>query len=144
MYEENISATPDAGQGINPDLQRTADVAEKHLKNLTDVADIQKVYGQTIQQDGRTILPTAEVFAVSGFGSGFGRGSGEQGDGSGGGLGGGGRSFSRPVAVIVAGPEGVEVKPVMDITKIALTALTAFGFMWATIGRMARRPRMEE
>jgi uncharacterized spore protein YtfJ len=144
MYEENISATPDPSQGINPDLQRTSEVAEKNLENLTQVADVQKAYGEAIQQNGRTIIPTAEVLAVAGFGSGFGRGTSQENGGSGGGLGGGGRSFSRPVAVIVAGPEGVEVKPVLDVSKIALTALTAFGFMIATIGRMQRGPRSEE
>jgi hypothetical protein len=35
--------------------------------------------------------------------------------------------MGRPVAVIVVGPDGVEVKPVFDITKLAITALGAFG-----------------
>ncbi len=144
MYEENISATPESSEGSNVDFKRAADVIDKNIGELSGVADIQKVYGQSIQQDGRTIIPTAEVFAVAGFGGGFGSSTAKENGGSGGGFGGGGRSFSRPVAVIVAGPEGVEVKPVFDITKIALTGLTAFGFMWATIGRMTRRPRMDE
>jgi uncharacterized spore protein YtfJ len=61
------------------------------------------------------------------------------GSGGGGGGGGGGRVFSRPVAVVVASPEGVRVEPVLDVTKIALAALTAGGFMLATLARMSRR-----
>ena len=139
MYEENISATPESGQGPDQQSQRAFDMADKNLQRLTDIADIQKVYGPAIQQDGRTMIPTAEVFAVTGFGGGYGSGGSGQNASTGGGVGGGGRSFSRPVAVIVAGPEGVEVRPIMDITKVALTALSAFGFMWSTIGRMSRR-----
>lgn len=42
---------------------------------------------------------------------------------------------------MVIGPNGVEVKPVLDVTKIALAALTAWGFMAAMVVRMMRRPR---
>jgi uncharacterized spore protein YtfJ len=52
------------------------------------------------------------------------------------GGGGGGNIFSRPVAVIVAGPEGVRVTPVFDTTKIILAGLTALGFMFSTLLRM--------
>jgi uncharacterized spore protein YtfJ len=48
-------------------------------------------------------------------------------EGAGGGGGGGGGAMGRPVAAIVLGPEGVQVKPVLDFTKLALTALGAFG-----------------
>jgi hypothetical protein len=48
--------------------------------------------------------------------------------------------FSRPVAVIIASPEGVRVEPVVDVTKIALAALTAAGFMVGMLLRM-NRPR---
>jgi len=46
--------------------------------------------------------------------------------------------FSRPVAVIIAAPEGVRVEPVVDVTKIGLAALTAAGFMFGMWMRMAR------
>jgi uncharacterized spore protein YtfJ len=48
-------------------------------------------------------------------------------EGAGGGGGGGGGAMGRPVAAIILGPEGVQVKPVLDMTKLALTALGAFG-----------------
>ena len=47
-------------------------------------------------------------------------------EGAGGGGGGGGGAMARPVAVIVMGPDGVRVKPVLDVTKLAVTALGAF------------------
>jgi uncharacterized spore protein YtfJ len=59
-------------------------------------------------------------------------------EGEGFGGGGGGRVFSRPVAVIIAAPEGVRVEPVVDVTKIGLAALTAAGFMFGMWMRMTR------
>jgi len=85
---------------------------------------------------------------LTGFAIGFGMGGGkDQGAnvGGGGGGGGGGRAFARPVAAIVVTPNGVRVKPIVDVTKIALAALTAFGFMFAMVARMSRRraPRFD-
>jgi hypothetical protein len=45
------------------------------------------------------------------------------------------------VAVIVASPSGVQVQPVIDVTKVALAALTAAGFMVGMMLRMLRPPR---
>ena len=39
--------------------------------------------------------------------------------------------MGRPVAIIVIGPDGVTVKPVVDLTKLALAAITASA---ATLG----------
>jgi len=64
--------------------------------------------------------------------------------GGGGGGGGGGRVFARPVAVIVSGPDGVKVEPVVDVTKIALAFFTALGFMFSMAVRMRRPPRRQE
>lgn len=56
-----------------------------------------------------------------------GQASGQAMPGAGGGGGGGGGAMARPVAAIVVGPDGVQVRPVLDFTKLALTALGAFG-----------------
>jgi uncharacterized spore protein YtfJ len=56
---------------------------------------------------------------------------------SGGGLGAGGGATGRPVAMIIIGPEGVTVKPVFDLTKIALAGITA----WITLLAVLRRVR---
>ena len=47
--------------------------------------------------------------------------------------------LSRPVAVVVASPEGVRVEPVIDLTKLALAGLTAVGFMVGMMFRMSHR-----
>jgi uncharacterized spore protein YtfJ len=106
-------------------------------------ADVNVVYGEPIEHDDTLIIPTAEVLCFMGFGVGSGSGtSGEQNpdkpsQGSGSGGGGGGRILSRPVAVVVASPEGVRVEPVIDLTKLALAGLTALGFMVGMMFRMS-------
>jgi uncharacterized spore protein YtfJ len=59
-----------------------------------------------------------------GFGSGYGSADGDASVGSGGG--GGGASQGRPVAVIRVSPDGIQVKPVLDFTKIGITVVMAF------------------
>ncbi len=59
-----------------------------------------------------------------GFGSGYGSADGDPSAGSGGG--GGGASQGRPVAVIRVSPDGIQVKPVLDFTKIGITVVMAF------------------
>ncbi|MGA7271243.1 MAG: hypothetical protein WB239_09245 [Acidimicrobiia bacterium] len=71
------------------------------------------------------------VFTASAFerGGGFGFGGGEDADpergtrSGGQGGGGGGGAQGRPVAVIRVGPGGIDVRPVMDLTKVGLTIL---------------------
>ena len=58
-----------------------------------------------------------------GFGSGYGSADGDDSAGSGGG--GGGASQGRPVAVIRVSPDGIQVKPVLDFTKIGITVVMA-------------------
>ena len=111
-------------------------VVEETLGKFLAVADVDMVYAPPIRKTDTIIIPTAEVFSIMGFGVGGGPSGSEKGARWGGGGGGGGQSFSRPVAVIVAGPEGVQVKPVIDTTKILLTAFTALGFMVSTLARM--------
>lgn len=103
------------------------------------------VYGEPIQHEDTIVIPTAEVLCVLGFGLGSGSGTNAQQNaespsvGKGNGGGGGGRILSRPVAVVIASPEGVRVEPVVDITKVALAGLTAMGFMIGMMFRMSRR-----
>jgi uncharacterized spore protein YtfJ len=115
-------------------IQRTMD-------QFLSAAKVEAVYGQPLQQGDMVIIPSAEVISVMGFGLGSGVntdqdqvGKKENNEGMGGG--GGGRVFSRPVAVIVASPEGVRIEPVVDLTKVILAALTTFGFMAGMIAQM--------
>jgi uncharacterized spore protein YtfJ len=61
--------------------------------------------------------------------------------GAGGGGGGGGGAMARPVAAIVVGPDGVYVRPVLDFTKLAITALGAFGAAAALTVRLWAKRR---
>lgn len=109
-------------------LDKSKDILDKFIA----VANVNAAYGPAIQKDDTLIIPTAEV--VAGMGFGLGDGGSPQSGGAGGG--GGGQAFSRPVAIIIAGPNGVRVEPVVDATKIALAMFTAAGFMAATLMRM--------
>jgi len=107
------------------------------LDTFLAAASVEAVYGEPVEKEETLIIPTAEVVAGMGFGLGSGTGgSAEEGGGTGVGGGGGGRAFARPVAVVIASPEGVRVEPVIDLTKIALAALTAGAFMLGTLARL--------
>jgi len=137
----------------NPPIEAGLEMFQDTMEEFLAAADVRVVYGEPIQHDDTMIIPTAEVLCGLGFGVGSGSGTSTdnpdkpaQGSGSGGG--GGGKILSRPVAVVVASPEGVRVEPVVDITKIALAGLTALGFMVGMMFRMSSRhhalPAIEE
>ncbi|MBW6467397.1 MAG: hypothetical protein K0B06_12895 [Brevefilum sp.] len=105
------------------------------LGQLTEAASPQAVYGQPLQQGDHTVIPANAVSVGLGLGLvGFVLGRKESGQEEhqqarqevNGGGGGGGSSRARPVAVISIGPEGVEVKPVIDVTQICLAFFSAF------------------
>lgn len=69
-------------------------------------------------------------------GGGFGFGGGGDNEHGGGlGSGGGGGAQGRPVAVIRVGPNGIEVQPVVDFTKIAITLLITGLGVWKALRR---------
>ncbi len=120
----------DSGQAI--------DMAQETMDAFIETADVSRVFGEPIVHEDTLIIPAAEVVAALGFGAGYGSGGPEDAGGSGGGAGGGGKTFSRPVAVVIADQNGVRVEPVVDPTKIAMTFFTTLGFMVATIARITR------
>ena len=133
------------------DLHQTLDDINETMKAFIDTARVERVYGAPVEVGDNVIIPAAENLVAMGFGAGGGYGSAEGeddeeaptiGEGGGGGGGGGGRTLSRPVAVIIASPEGVRVEPVFDRTKIAMAAITAAGFMAGMLFRMTRGPRL--
>jgi len=115
------------------------------LDRLLSSADSTKVFGQPVTSGQYTVITASEVASGGGFGSGMGFGlprahrseaseepgtsAGNALEGAGGGGGGGGGSVGRPVAAIIVSPDGVQVKPLFDVTKVSLAALTAFGAM---------------
>ncbi|MGN6701299.1 MAG: hypothetical protein ACTHMJ_17405 [Thermomicrobiales bacterium] len=114
------------------------------------------VFSPPVSANGYTVITACEVVMGGGFGSGLGFGPtpppGEttpQTDsakaqpslGGGGGTGGGGGAQGRPVAVIVIGQDGVTIKPVFDVSKIALAGITAWGAIGLLAGKMVRDAR---
>jgi uncharacterized spore protein YtfJ len=114
------------------------------LEKFMEAARVEAVIGTPIQHSDSLVVPTAEVFNVMGFGMGAGQAKDEDeaNAGRGGGGGGGGHALARPVAVIVMTPTGMRVEPVVDVTKIALAAFTAAGFIGAMLWRMSRSGRV--
>lgn len=126
--------------------QSAGEIVTETVNNLASRADVHAVYGEPIEVGDTLIIPAAEIINAMGFGFGSGEFEVERdaksetesenqmpGSGTGGGGGGGGYSFSRPVAMIVVNQNGVQVQQVVDMTKITLAAISAFGFMAATI-----------
>ena len=130
------------------------DKAATMLEKLFAAAQPGAVYGQPVESGTYTVIAAAEVTSGGGFGMGVGLGPAPRSDetvaptveaaplegretGGGGGVGGGGGAMGRPVAIITIGPDGVTIKPVVDVTKIALAGLTA----WATMLGLLRARR---
>lgn len=136
--------------------ERTVGMVER----LMETARPDAVFGAATTSGEYTAIPASENVVGLGYGFGLGAGSGDEeekeekpGDGvagaeggrgetpSGGGGGGGGYAGSRPVAVITIGPRGVQVEPVVDVTKIALAFFTMVGAYLLMLGRMGRAMR---
>ena len=141
--------------------ERAAEV----LADLILAASADKVYSEPVVAGDRTIITAAEIHTGMGFGYGVASGktdpAGHGSDpdakvtvlswgrrqrngndrGPRGGGGGGGQAAGRPVAIVAIDPDGVTVQPVLDRTKIAVTALTtvgAIGLAWLRLRRAAR------
>ncbi len=140
MNEKNTKTPVDAN---SVEMTAAIDIMQETMDKFLNAAKVTAVYGRPIKNGDTLIIPTAEVLSGMGFGIGVGtspRTDDNEGTEPGGGVGGGGggRVLSRPVAVVIASPEGVRVEPVVDTTKIALAALTAAGFMMGMLVRMMR------
>jgi uncharacterized spore protein YtfJ len=143
----------EAPYDVTMTLPKSMDMVKDTMDKFLAAASVNAVYGEPIQSGDALIIPAAEVLSGLGFGMGAGVGNNAakdeegkpvQNSGGGGGGGGGGRVLSRPVAVIIASPEGVRVEPVVDVTKVALAALTAGGFILGMLLRMLRGKVSEE
>lgn len=131
--------------------EQAAELVEK----LFAVAQPGAVYGEPVTVGEHTVITASEVKVGMGFGCGLGAGPAAEpgegeteskdepqderaGTGYGGGGCGGGVSGGRPVAVISIGPEGVQVEPVVDATKIALAFFTTLGSMFFMLSKMCK------
>lgn len=128
------------------DPAQAVDMVENTMESFFAGANVKNVYGRPVQHGDTTIIPAAEITVAGGFGVGVGFGdrpdTGEQKhmhEAGGSGGGGGGTTLARPVAVVIVSPDGVRVEPVIDLTKIGLAVITAWGFMIAQIVKMRRK-----
>lgn len=125
---------------MTDDVDRTAETVAREIR-----AGVSDLFGAaspgTVFSEPRTVGEDLVIAAAAweragGFGFGVGGGNDEKGGrGEGGGGGGGGMSQGRPVAVIRVGPSGVEVKPVIDYTKIGVTLLLGAAGVWQVLRR---------
>jgi uncharacterized spore protein YtfJ len=153
-----MTDTSDASldENLSP-IDRAGEQAPKILEKIFAAAQPGAVFGQPVDAGSYTLITASEVTSGGGFGVGMGRGPARKPDAKqsppaeaappagkqsigGSGFGGGGGSMGRPVAIIAVGPSGVTVRPVVDLTKVALAALTASAAMLG-MRRAMRRVR---
>ncbi len=137
----------------NPSLEGLQERTMKALGQVFSAAQAGAVFGAPVTSGDYTVITASEVVAggAIAFGSGSGEGArgpassgtaaGSPQQGTAGGAGGGGGSSGRPVAVIILSPDGVQVKPVLDVTKLAIAGITTWGTMFFMLRRMRRRKR---
>ncbi len=123
--------------GSDPDVTIDAiatvgDRVERSLAKIHDGTSVGAVFSAPTTVGDTVVFTAAAVQRMGGFcfGAGGGADDDDAGTCGGGGGGGGGNSEGRPVAVITVGPNGVEVKPVLDLTRIGVTALAALLAVW--------------
>lgn len=125
------------------------------MERLIAVAQPGSVYSAPVVAGEYTVITASEVSVGMGYGYGGGAGSAPQsaegataGDersqpsGLSYGGGAGGLSTGRPVAVISVGPNGVRVRPIVDVSKLALAWLTmiiSIAAMFSRFRSAARR-----
>ena len=134
--------------------------SQQILEKFVETARPSSVFAPPLTAGDYTIITASEVYAGMGVGFGGGGGSGpaaseepigdqlsaeqppadeELSPGSGVGYGGGGGvTLGRPVAAITIGPDGVDVEPIVDVTKIAIAFFTTVGAMAIMFSRMAK------
>ena len=115
--------------------------AEQISRALERAGSGEGAVGAPVTVGDRTVIPLIETFASGGFGGGSGLGTeGGGNEGSGAGGGGGGIGRSRTIAIADVGPEGVKVRPVVDLTGLALPAVSAIAaLVMRGAGRRRRR-----
>jgi uncharacterized spore protein YtfJ len=121
----------------------TNQTVEQIMSQLVNVARADAVFGQPMERGNAVVIPCSEVSVGLGLGSGSGPID-EKGISTGGGYGAGGSARGRPIAAIIITQEGARVEPIMDMTKIALAALSTGAFMLFWLGRLSRVIRSDK
>lgn len=138
--------TPTGALTATPRNEAVEYTLNESLRRMMESVRADAIFGAAVEREGVTIIPCVSVQA--GFGAGGGAGAGptpaNQATGAptnqsvGSGIGGGGGARGRPVATIVLSQGHVRVLPVLDITRLAIAAMTTAGFFAAMIAWRAR------
>jgi uncharacterized spore protein YtfJ len=140
-HETEENGPMDESQTLEAFYRPASYPAEKVGEALLVVANGEGAVGPSTVVGDRTVIPLTETMFSGGFGTGGGGGLDAQrnvGGGSGGGGGGGGRT--RTIALAVVGPDGIEIKPVVDWSGLVLAALTTLATL-GTRSLLGRRRR---
>ena len=113
--------------GAATDDERIHATMSSGLDRLMSVS-ADRVFAEPVRVGDRVVIPAASVEVAGGFGLGVDSSSKVGG-------GGGGHQAARPVAIIEAGPSGVQVKPVIDFTRVGLTLVAAALTVWRATRR---------
>ena len=131
-----------AREGVSEQVARRIGIisgAEQVSRALERAASGEGAVGPSTTVGDRAVIPLLETLASGGFGGGA--GGGPQGEGGGGG-GGGGVGRSRAIAVAIVEPDGVKIRPVVDLTGLALPAASAVAaLLLRSAGRRRGRRR---
>ncbi len=125
-------------------INKAQEESMKVVERIFSASQPGAVFGEPVKSGEYTVITATEVGAGGGFGFGHGMGPNQgeaaastSGQPAGGGAGGGGGgSMGRPVAIIVIGPNGVEIKPIVDVTKLGLAGITTGVAMLTTIRKL--------
>jgi uncharacterized spore protein YtfJ len=88
------------------------------LGRPVDAAQVRRVFGEPIERDGVTVIPTASIRGGAGGGGGRGHGPKEEGEGEG--IGGGYGFMAHPAGVFVIRGDEVDWRPALDVGKVIL------------------------
>lgn len=105
------------------------------LETLLGEVSAASVFSAPVTVGNDLVITAAAWERGGGFGFGAGGGDSPEGSGSGGGGGGGAGLQGRPVAVIRIGKDGIEVRPVIDYTKVGVTVLLSALGVWRAFRR---------
>lgn len=111
-------------------INRAADKAGDLMRLFFGDASPATVFSEPHRVGDDVVFTAAAWERVGGFGFG---GGGDERDNGGGGAGGGGVSEARPVAVIRITPNGTEVTPLADVTKIVVTVILSAVGVWRAL-----------
>ena len=136
--DPNEIHAPDGIEPINLAGLQGETTALAAIAKLFDVYQPGVIFSEPTTVGDNTVITAAEVHVAMGLGFGHGSGGKGENEGEGGGGGGGGASAGRPVAAIIIGSKGVQVEPIVDVTKIALAFFTTIGAMFMAWRAMRR------